>query len=93
MFPTPAERKVAARSQEINDRGMELQQNYHEFANLSSARTMASIEEFWRRVSLQIEVHFTDDINIIDVDEVAKNIPSYDYLTKHLTPKNNMSAN
>lgn len=54
---------------------------------------MASIEEFWRRVSLQIEVHFTDDINIIDVDEVAKNIPSYDYLTKHLTPKNNMSAN
>ena len=25
MFPTPAERKVAARSQEINDRGMELQ--------------------------------------------------------------------
>jgi hypothetical protein len=49
---------------------------------------VTSIAELWRLVSHQVEEHFTDENNVIDVDEVARNIPSYDYLTKQLSPKN-----
>ena len=49
---------------------------------------VTSVSELWRLVSHQVEQHFTDEINVIDVNEVAKNIPFYDYLTKQLSPKN-----
>ena len=49
---------------------------------------VTSIAELWRLVSHQVEEHFTDENSVIDVDEVARNIPSYDYLTKQLSPKN-----
>ena len=49
---------------------------------------VTSIAELWRLVSHLVEEHFTDENNVIDVDEVARNIPSYDYLTKQLSPKN-----
>ena len=47
-----------------------------------------SVMELWRLVSHQVEVHFTDENNVADVNEVARKIPSYDYLTKQLSPKN-----
>lgn len=53
---------------------------------------VTSIRELWRLVSKEIEVHFTDESNVFDVDEVARNIPSYDYLTKQLSPKNEYVA-
>ena len=39
-------------------------------------------------MSSQIEVLFTDENKVIDIDEVHRNIPSYEYLTKQLSPKN-----
>lgn len=49
---------------------------------------VTSIAELWRLVSRQIEEYFTDENSVIDVNEVARNIPSYDYLSKQLSPKN-----
>jgi hypothetical protein len=49
---------------------------------------VTTIAELWRLASRQVEILYTDANNVIDVDEVAKNIPSYDFLTKQLSPKN-----
>ena len=49
---------------------------------------VTSVRELWRLVSHQFEEHFTDENNVIDVNEVARSIPSYDYLTKQPSPKN-----
>jgi hypothetical protein len=49
---------------------------------------VTSVAEVWRLGSKQIEEYNTDEDGVIDADEVAKNVPSYDYLSKQLSPKN-----
>jgi hypothetical protein len=49
---------------------------------------VTSIRELWCPATRQVEILFTYENNTINQEEVTKNIPSYDYLTKQLSPKN-----